>query len=66
MRQSYGRASYTILKGVSVARRKRLNPAAVTTSRMRLACLGTEAHADAILEAFAAETGCDRMGRGAE
>ena len=32
----YGRASYTMLKGVSVARRKRLKPAVdVTTSRMR-------------------------------
>ncbi len=31
----YGRASYTMLNGVSVARRNRLNPAVVTTSRMR-------------------------------
>jgi hypothetical protein len=32
---AYGRASYTTLNGVSAARRKRLNPAAVTTSRIR-------------------------------
>jgi hypothetical protein len=31
-----GRASYTKLKGVSAARRKRLNPAVVTTWRMRV------------------------------
>ena len=30
-----GLASYTTLNGVSVARRNRVNPAAVTTSRMR-------------------------------
>ena len=30
-----GRASYTTLNGVSAARRKRVKPAAVTTSRMR-------------------------------
>ena len=32
---SYGRASKTKLNGVSVARRKRVNPPAVTTSRKR-------------------------------
>src|SRR5579885_933484 len=31
--QLYGRASKTMLNGVSVARRKRVNPADVTTSR---------------------------------
>jgi hypothetical protein len=31
----HGRASYTMLKGVSVARRNRLKPAFVTTSRIR-------------------------------
>jgi hypothetical protein len=31
----YGRASYTMLNGVSVALRKRLNPALDTTSRIR-------------------------------
>lgn len=31
----YGRASYTMLNGVSAARRKRVNPAPVTTSRIR-------------------------------
>ena len=31
----YGRASNTMLKGVSLTRRNRPNPALVTTSRMR-------------------------------
>ena len=33
--QIHGRASYTILNGVSAARRNRVKPAALTTSRMR-------------------------------